>query len=466
MNKNFWNLEKHGEQIAIFSNDYSPINYLNLAIMADSRTLNLNKGKLFVIECSNNLNTVLVYLGALRKGAIPLMVSSSTEKKLLNELYEHFEIEDIYDSINDIWIVKKSKINAAFKPHSSLGLLLSTSGSTGSPKLVRLSLENLSSNALSIASYLNLDNKEVCITSLPLSYSYGLSILNSHLLIGGKIVLTENGITSPLFWELFKKFGVTSLSGVPATWRILRKMRFEKMLLPSLKTITQAGGRLEAEEISWLNEISKPLSRNVFVMYGQTEATARISYLPTEYIEKKLGSIGKAIPGGSLTIQDSKGAVLPPGVEGELVYEGPNVMLGYAVDKMDFMLGRNTFLLRTGDLAKCDEDGFFWITGRLSRFIKLFGNRFALDDVERYINALGIESAVTGDDDCLMIAISGSHKEADDLELQLSKRYKVHKSAIKVVVSEIPRNNSGKILYLDLKNKIKKIIMKESGNAD
>ena len=152
--------------------------------------------------------------------------------------------------------------------------MLSTSGSTGSPKLIKISNKNINSNAANIVKYLGLNSSDIAITSLPLHYSYGLSILNTHLLVGAKICLSKEPVTNKKFWQIFKEKEVTNLAGVPTTWRILRKLFFHRMHLPSLKVITQAGGKLSKEEISWLSRVADSHKYKVFIMYGQTEATA------------------------------------------------------------------------------------------------------------------------------------------------------------------------------------------------
>ena len=463
----FWNLERHLDQVALIDAKGNTVSYRKLAVLADEMVQDVEPASIFAIECTNNVATVVAYLGALRKMAVPLMVDANLDRELREMLYGNFRISRIFDAATASWSTRNHcDVAAPVKAHADLGLLLSTSGSTGSSKLVRLSRENLAENAESIVEYLNIRAADIAITSLPLHYSYGLSVLNSHLSVGARIVVTEAAVTTAGFWEVFRREKVSNLAGVPTTWRILRRMRFERMDLPSLMTITQAGGRLEPDEIEWLAAISQPIGRRVFIMYGQTEATARISYVPSENVRTKAGSIGIAIPKGELRLVDGQNNTVQDNIEGQLVYKGPNVMLGYAVTPQDLSLGRTIEELYTGDLAMRDGDGYYWVTGRLNRFIKLFGNRFSLEEVESNLIRYGHEAGVVGRDDLLMVGLVGSDEDAVKLKVELSSRYKVHASAIAVVpVAALPRNSAGKLLYGELLEQITACITKASHHA-
>jgi acyl-CoA synthetase (AMP-forming)/AMP-acid ligase II len=269
--------------------------------------------------------------------------------------------------------------------HPDLALLLTTSGSTGSPKLVRLSARNLAANAKAIAAYLGLNPDERAVQSLPMHYSYGLSVLNSHLLAGGSVVLTPHSFMRPEFWAHVDGKRATSFAGVPYMYETLHRLRFDPARHPSLRTYTQAGGGLRRELIAHFHERTTKAGARLVVMYGQTEATARISYVPPERLGEKIGSIGVAIPGGRLRLEPLEHA---GDLAAELVYEGDNVMLGYAEHPRDLALGDvQRGVLRTGDLATVDADGFFTLAGRLKRFAKLFGRRVSLEDVERELEA-------------------------------------------------------------------------------
>ena len=241
--------------------------------------------------------------------------------------------------------------------YQNLALLLTTSGSTGSPKLVRQSYDNIQSNAQSIAQYLELNETERPITTLPMNYTYGLSIINSHLFVGATILLTEYTLMEREFWDFFKQEKATSFGGVPYTYEILKKLRFFKMDLPYLRTMTQAGGKLSPELHREFAKYAQENGKHFVVMYGQTEATARMGYLPWKKAIEKYGSMGIAIPGGKLWLKDIQGnKIIQPDIIGELVYEGKNVTLGYAICKEDLKKEDERYgLLETGDMAKMDE---------------------------------------------------------------------------------------------------------------
>lgn len=284
---------------------------------------------------------------------------------------------------------------------NSDALLLATSGSTGNPKFVRLSLDNVTSNARQIATALAIKSDSRAMAHLPLCYSFGLSILNSHLVSGASVVLSPASAIRPEFWDAMRQHRVTSLPGVPYSFEMFRRMKLVEMDLPHLRDVTQAGGRLNPERI---REFAAALTaRNVrfWIMYGQTEATARISVVPHDQLADALGSVGLPLDGGTFTIQDPD----EHGV-GEVVYRGPNVMLGYATGRSDLNVGDTMHsVLATGDLGRVDGAGFLWITGRSKRIAKVFGTRVNLDDVERTLESLGHPIAVVASDDGVAVFV-------------------------------------------------------------
>ena len=323
---------------------------------------------------------------------------------------------------------------------ADLALLLTTSGSTGSPKLVRLSQKNLRSNADSIISYLNITEDERPVTGLPMYYSFGLSIINSHLLKGATLLLTNDSYIKKEFWTFANQYGFTSFSGVPFTFELLNKIKFWSMQLPTLKTITQAGGKLNNELIQLFYEEGKKKGIEFITMYGQTEATARMSYLPVKFLETKLGSIGKGIPGGTLfLVDDDKQMIMHPNVIGELVYKGDNVCLGYAESLDDLYRGDdNKGVLYTGDLAYFDEDGFFYIAGRKKRFLKLYGNRISLDYVEQLLTPYLKEKVCIGknDEKLIILTTDAKYDEKQIIDF-LSEKTNIIRTALKWLKSNL-----------------------------
>jgi acyl-coenzyme A synthetase/AMP-(fatty) acid ligase len=340
--------------------------------------------------------------------------------------------------------------------YEEMALLLSTSGSTGSPKFVRQSYKNIAANAASIAQYLNLNDQDRPITTLPMHYVFGLSVINSHLLRGATIILTQRGLMEKQFWNLVNAVGVTSFAGVPYTYEMLRRLHFDRMHLPSLKILTQAGGKLNAALVREFADICGRKGMQFFVMYGAAEATARMSYLPPEYALEKSGSIGISIPGGEFWIEDADGTIIDaPGIPGELVYKGDNVTLGYACCREDLASGdERCGVLHTGDIAQRDEDGFYYIVGRKSRFIKVFGNRINLEEIEQHVRKQITDCACSGEDDRLRIFITDASKEAEVLAF-IQELTGLHHSACNVVIlCDIPRNEFGKITYAALPSQV------------
>jgi len=290
-----------------------------------------------------------------------------------------------------------------------------------------------------------------------MSYTYGLSIINSHLWEGASIILTQKALVQKEFWHQFKEYGATSFGGVPYIYEMLEKLRFFRMDLPVLRTMTQAGGKLSPELHRRFAEYAQTNGKKFIVMYGQTEATARMSYLPAEKSLEKYGSMGIAIPGGEFSLIDVDGNVITePEVIGELVYKGANVTLGYAESGADLIKGdERGGVLLTGDMAKRDADGYYYIVGRKKRFLKIFGSRVNLDETERLLNDAfeGLSCACGGVDDRMKIFITDT-AASDKVKKFLTEKTGINHIAFNVVViDKIPRNETGKILYSEL-NKI------------
>jgi acyl-coenzyme A synthetase/AMP-(fatty) acid ligase len=287
---------------------------------------------------------------------------------------------------------------------------------------------------------------------MPMSYTYGLSIINSHLWVGASIILTGQTLMQKEFWQQFKDYAATSFGGVPYIYEMLEKLHFFRMDLPHLKTMTQAGGKLSPESHKRFAEYAGANDKKFVVMYGQTEATARMSYLPAEKSLEKYGSMGIAIPGGEFNLIDIDGnEIKEPEIIGELVYKGANVTLGYAENGADLKKGdERGGILITGDMAKRDADGFYYIVGRKKRFLKIFGNRVNLDETERLLNSAfkDIEFACGGVDDKMTIYTTNN---LVNITKFLLEKTGLHPNAFKIItVKKIPRNEAGKILYSEL----------------
>ncbi len=328
--------------------------------------------------------------------------------------------------------------------HPDLALLLSTSGSTGSPKLVRLARGNVLANARSIADYLDLRASDVAITSLPLHYCYGLSVLHSHLLVGASVVLTDLSVADACFWELAGHTGVTGLAGVPHTYALLDAVHFGIRVLPelpALRYLTQAGGRMAPDRVREYAGLARERGVDLFVMYGQTEATARMAYLPPELALDHADTIGIPVPGGAFRIAPVPDA--PAGC-GELVYSGPNVMMGYAESLGDLARGPEVSELHTGDLARVTGAGLVQVVGRLDRQAKVLGHRVDLDRVESRLEAAGLGVRLVARPDCLWAFVAGARTRGR-LRDQVAAATGLHGAAIRVeALDRLPVTPSGK----------------------
>lgn len=383
------------------------------------------------------VESVAAYVGALAAGH-PVLVLPADEGRA-RELARTYRPDVLLDERNG-WFVDDAPRAPAHDLHPDLALLLPTSGSTGSPKLVRLSAANLDANAGAIASFLGLEPADVGATTLPLHYCYGLSVLHSHLAVGASVSLTRLSVSDPCFWTQVERDGVTGLAGVPYTFELLERVGVDHLDLPHLRYLTQAGGRMDPHRVRAFAELGRRTGFDLFVMYGQTEATARMAYLPPAEALRHPDAVGVAVPGGRLRVDAPEGRV------GELVYRGPNVMMGYAERAADLAAGHAVDELRTGDLGHIGPDGLVRVVGRTSRFVKPFGIRVDLDALERTLAADGVPATCTGDDTAVLVAVPPGSPPAllgrvgDDVVGRLG----LPRSAVRVVALEVPRLANGK----------------------
>ena len=413
--------------------------YGDLSTRVDARAAELGTTRrLVLLEAGNDVESVVTYLAALA-GGHPVLVAAPGDTD------RHADLVDRYrpDVVQVAGVpLRELRIGTRHDLNPDLAVLLSTSGSTGSPKLVRLSLANVVANARSIASYLGIRDDDRAITSLPLHYCYGLSVLTSHLVSGAAVVLTELSVADACFWELVEESRATSFAGVPYTFELLEASGFRDRVVPSLRYVTQAGGRMDPARVREYAELGRRRGWDLFVMYGQTEATARMAYLPPDLAVEHSEAVGVPIPGGAFRL-DGVGS---DGV-GELVYAGPNVMLGYALERADLARGAEVTELHTGDLGRQRDDGLWEITGRLGRQAKLFGLRLDLDRVERVLGERCRPARVLAHDDRLWVftdrprAVERTRRCVLDLT-------RLPASAVRVVrLASLPRTAAGKPDY-------------------
>jgi long-chain acyl-CoA synthetase len=424
-----------------------------LADVVDSAAESLLTGRreLVFCLCDAGVASIVGYLSAVRAGHAVALLDAAAPAPLTDALIERYRpVFVVHPGDGRMPEFRRGPAVTGPAPADDLAVLLSTSGTTGSPKLVRLSYLNIESNASSIADYLEIDEGERAIQSLPIHYSYGLSVLHSHLAAGASVILTPHSIMRPEFWADAARWQATSFAGVPHSYAILERTGLLRKALPdTMRTLTQAGGPLSRERVVRLHALISERGGRLWVMYGQTEATARISYVPPEALPEKAHTIGIPVPGGSLSLRLGNRELTEPDTEGELIYRGPNVMLGYAERRED--LARDDDLngeLHTGDLGSFDQDGFFRLTGRRKRIGKVYGLRVNLDEIEAAASAHGPIAAVDGGDRILLWRGHGAEIPADDLRRKIARRFGLNSRAFAVRdIEELPLKSSGKVDY-------------------
>ena len=391
------NIDKHKvDSIAVMDSAGNELSYGGLVEFSEELIKVIPGRSVVFLLADNDAGGIAWSIGLINTGMIPLLLNPQTDKDLFENLYDIYKpvflcvpaegsVEYGFECKTERWGYSLLETgNKCYPVYERLSHLLPTSGSTGSPKLVRHSLDNIEASALNISTFFNLKAGDRPLLVLPLYYTMGLSVVFSHLYVGATILVTNLSMTQREFWIFLREKKATSFTGVPYSFEILRLMRFFKMDLPDLELLTQGGGKLSRELNLQFVEYAQKTGKRWIATYGQTEGTARMAYLSPEFAMSKCGSIGRAVPNGELFLIDEKGIVIEESNrEGELCYRGRNVTLGYALKKEDLAQGdeRNGFL-RTGDLAYRDEDGFYYIVGRTGRFLKLFGIRVGLDECE------------------------------------------------------------------------------------
>ena len=448
---------KERQRIAAIDDSGRSVNYGDICDFSREFAKHLPQRSLIFLLAENRIGSLLGYTASLSNRIVPLVVSANTEEGLYNHLYELYQPEYLWmpeskaegkDIIFSAWeycLVKTGSQPTSM--YEELSLLLPTSGSTGSPKLVRHSYRNIEANADNVRRLFKLDGTEKAMAILPMHYTMGLSVIASHLLAGATLLLSGRSLLDKGFWAMLKE--ATSFTGVPYSYEILTKMRFTRMDLPNLRVITQGGGKLTEAMWITLAQYAKDNDKQFIATYGQSECTARMAYLPAELATEKVCSIGIAEPGGQLSIVDNNGKETFEGeAQGEMVYRGENVTLGYATCREDLLKGdENHGIMHTGDLARRDADGCYFIIGRLKRFLKIYGLRIGLDEVERMIKTeFKTDCYCKGDDEKLIVLVTDA-KLQDVLPTFIEEKTHLFHQRVEVqVVREILRNEAGKVI--------------------
>ena len=468
----FWNyLLDHGDAPALITENQI-VSYTQLALRADDFVQGIRARlptsitcPLVLLEAVNEPASIIAYLGLLRAGWPVILVAEGAGAEH-SGIVQTYTPNVLVQRGSHGWQVDLAAHDTV-EMHPDLAVLLSTSGTTGAAKLVQLSAQNLQANATAIASYLDIRADDRAITTLPFHYSYGMSVLHIHLLRGAGLVLSEGSLVDPDFRALAQRTGVTSLALVPTQFELFETVTW----LTQLRYITQAGGRLDPVLARRFAEMATAEGWQLFIMYGQTEAGPRMSYLPPCDAADWFHTIGRPIPGGSFRLIDTAGAeITQSGVPGELIYEGPNVMLGYALARTDLAASAGPQILHTGDIAERLDNGYYRIVGRASRFIKLFGLRIGLDEVETHLRNEGHRVYASGTDARLVLFVQDEPRR-EALCKSIAKKLKLPVSAVLVEpLQDVPLLASGKVDYRALARRAealavsqKQVVLNEEG---
>ena len=465
----FENIDNFKDNIALVSKSQGNINYRKIIENIKKISEIVSSRSIVFLITKNTTGGLISYISLLKNKSIVVLIDQKTPQNNLLNLIQIYKpdflagptdivkilnldgfkyVESIYD-----YSFHTSSQKILKKTYKGLSLLLPTSGSMGSPKFVKLTADNLIQNAKSIISYLKINKKKRTVTTMPFSYSYMMSIINTYIETGASIYVTESSIIEKDFWEGFRKNKITCFSGVPYIFETLIKLGLEKIFTDSLEEFTQAGGKLNRESLNKLINFCKKKDIKFTTMYGQTEASPRISYLDWKYISTKKGSIGKAIPGTKIMLKDNDGLKIKESKkEGEIVFEGKNVCLGYAncindLNKPD----ENKGVLHTGDIGYFDEDGFFYLSGRKNRIAKIFGNRINLDELEEKLMNEGYRVASKYDGNKISVFYEKNLSQ-NELLKKITLISGQNKNGFQLIrIDKLPITNSGKIEYSKLK---------------
>lgn len=451
--------QKDRTKTAAIDDSGRSITYGDICDFAEEYAKHLPYRTLIFILSENKIGSLLGYTSSLINKVVPLVISAKTEESLYANLRDKYKPEYMwvpdemveslgYERLFSAWDYSLVKTGYPKIPlYEDLSLLLPTSGSTGSPKLIRHSYRNIEANADNVRRLFELTEDEKAMAILPMHYTMGLSVIASHLLTGATLLLSNRSLLDKGFWTMLRD--ATSFTGVPYSYDILTKMRFTRMDLPNLKIITQGGGKLTEEMWQKLAQYAHDKGKKFIATYGQSECTARMAYLPAEMAMSKVCSIGIAEPGGQLSIVDNDGNETFEGeANGEMVYRGENVTLGYATCQEDLLKGdENHGVMHTGDLARRDADGCYFIVGRLKRFLKIFGLRIGLDEVENLIKSeYKIDCFCKGTDEKLIVLVTTPSVMEQLPAFIEEKTHLFHQNIEVQLVDAILRNEAGKVI--------------------
>ena len=456
----FRNFNQFANRICVIDPQGRHFSYTEIMASGRAALADLAPAKqLLFIEGRNTPGFVSAYCAALDAGHL-VHVFDPDRAQAIQPLIESYSPDALV--LTDGEVARLAPVPRNPEPlliEDDLALLLATSGTTGSRKLVKITEGNIAANTAAIISYLGMTGEDRGITTLKPYYSYGLTVINTHLTAGASLVLSNASVQDSIFWAQATQHGITNFAGVPHSYELLKRMDSRLAALDRLRFATQAGGRLAPDLVRHFARLARQGGWRFFVMYGQTEASPRISYLPPEQAEQFPDAIGLPIPGGRMWLTDDMGHVITDdGVEGELNYAGPNVMAGYCQSAIDLGSGDRPASLRTGDMARRLPNGLYVLAGRKSRFVKPFGRRLNLDDIEAMLASEGIEAAAMASGETLMLFVAGNGATEIALAERLAQHTRLPVSAFDVrPIERIPRLGNDKIDRMALQRAIEAV---------
>jgi acyl-CoA synthetase (AMP-forming)/AMP-acid ligase II len=451
----FWRtLDQYGNRVALIDGTtQETLTYAELQRLAGRVAARLPaRRSLIVLMARNDIGAVVALIAALQAGHAVWILRSGASASWLKQLVDTFRpycvlaptdeqlLDDVSAGVEEMvrgYVCHRVSTEPS-QIHPELAIILSTSGSLGPPKGVRLSSCNFAINADQIAQSLSLEEHDRSLLFLPISYTYGLSVLNAHLSTGGSIVLEQRTVLDKRLWNSVSAHNCTLLAGVSATYDILRKVQADWFQNSTLRAVTHSGSRLSPATLIWLRDRLQYRNVDVFKMYGMTEATARMAILPPTEFAANMDAVGRPVVGGAVAIGD----------DGEIIYSGDNVMLGYAesalcLTEVDSCSG----VLHTADIGHVDAQGLLHVSGRLDRHVKSFGYRINLDEVELYFEDLATVAATFKDDRILLHWTGALPDKIRARKDALLERLHLPPQAVELkIVHNLRRSDSGKLL--------------------
>ena len=440
--------------IAIKDDLGNTITYEELFYEAQELRKNIRERSLIIIICDHSFETVKIFYKCLTINCVPILLGADIESEFLEKIITTYQPDYIWckknyiasSSYSDIFtentynILKINKNKSEI--HKDLALLLSTSGSTGSAKMVKISYENLYDNIHYVCLHCDIEKGQKGITALPFNYTYGFCFCLWHWYCGATLLLTKSSIVSNSFNEFFSKEQANNFAAIPYTFQMLNRLKFwDKRKLSNLHFAMSAGAQMSD---ALQKEMISLMGNKFWLAYGQTEVTCVVAGTNFNNDDIKLGTVGKPFQNVKIWIDENNG---------EMMIEGKTVSMGYALSKEDLLIGDvNNRLVRTGDRAIIDREGYIYLKGRLNRYIKILGNRIDLDEIEKFLSRQipDCELACVGAEDEIVIFYSAEEDMESKITLELHKLHVPHKYIKFYCIDELPRNEAGKILYSKL----------------